>query len=76
MKLVQPPLGLAPPFVGFMARFLLGLPASGRTLSGPGVAVRIWDFPTIRVPYFGVLNIRILLFRVRKKGPLFSETPI
>ena len=24
----------------------------------------IWDFPKIRVPYFGVLIIRILLFRV------------
>ena len=23
-----------------------------------------WDFPRIRVPYFGVLIIRILLFRV------------
>ena len=23
----------------------------------------IWDLPTIRVPYFGVLIIRILLFR-------------
>ena len=30
----------------------------------------IWDFPKIRVPYFGVLVIKILLFR----GPLFSET--
>ena len=28
-----------------------------------------------RVPYFGVLIIRILLFRVQEKGPLFSETP-
>ena len=27
-----------------------------------------WDFPKIRIPYFGVLIIRILLFRV------FSET--
>ena len=25
----------------------------------------IWEFPKIRVPYFGVLIIRILLFRVR-----------
>ena len=24
----------------------------------------VWDFPKIRVPYFGVLIIRILLFRV------------
>ena len=23
-----------------------------------------WDFPKIRVPYFGILIIRILLFRV------------
>ena len=30
----------------------------------------------IRVPYFGVLVIRILLFRVQNWGPLFSETPI
>ena len=28
------------------------------------------------VPYFGVLFIRILLFRVLDQGPLFSETPI
>ena len=28
------------------------------------------------VPYFGVLIIRILLFRVLYWGPLFSETPI
>ena len=28
-----------------------------------GIVV-IWDFPKIRVPYFGVLIIRILLFRV------------
>ena len=34
-----------------------------------------WDFPKIRVPYFGVLIIRILLFRVLYWGPLFSETP-
>ena len=27
-------------------------------------AVSIWEFPKIRVPYFGVLIIRILLFRV------------
>ena len=26
--------------------------------------LNIWDFPKIRVPYFGVLIIRILLFRV------------
>ena len=34
-----------------------------------------WDFPKIRAPYFGVLIIRILLFRVLYWGPLFSETP-
>ena len=28
------------------------------------------------MPYFGVLIIRILLFRVLYRGPLFSETPI
>ena len=28
------------------------------------------------VPYFGVLIIRILLFRVLYWGPLFLETPI
>ena len=33
-----------------------------------------WDFPKIRVPYLGVLIIRILLFRVLYWGPLFSET--
>ena len=35
----------------------------------------IWDFPKIRLPYFGVLMIRILLLRVLYQGPLFSETP-
>ena len=29
----------------------------------------------IRVPYFGVLIIGVLLFRVLYWGPLFSETP-
>ena len=29
----------------------------------------------VSVPYFGVLTIRILLFRVLYSGPLFSETP-
>ena len=28
------------------------------------VLVLIWEFPEIRVPYFGVLMIRIVLFRV------------
>ena len=36
----------------------------------------IREFPTIGVPYFGVLIIRILLFRVLYLGPLFSETLI
>ena len=34
------------------------------------------EFPKTRVPYLGFLMIRILLFRVLYKGPLFSETPI
>ena len=34
-----------------------------------------FQFPKIRVPYLGVLIIRILLFRVLYWGPLFSETP-
>ena len=33
-----------------------------------------WDFPKIRgYPYFGVLIIRILLFRVLYEGPQFSQ---
>ena len=36
---------------------------------------RKWEFPKIRLPYFGVLVIRILLFRVLYQGPLVSETP-
>ena len=36
----------------------------------------MWEFPKIGVPYFGVLIIRILLFRVLHLGPLFSETPM
>ena len=32
----------------------------------------IWEFSKTRVPYLGVLIIRVLLFRV----PLFSETLI
>ena len=35
-----------------------------------------WEFPKIGVPYFGVLLIRILLFRVLYSVPLFSETHI
>ena len=34
-----------------------------------------WGFPKLRVPYFGVLIIGVLLFRVLYWGPLFSETP-
>ena len=37
--------------------------------------ILIWGFPKNRVPYFGVLVIRVLLFRVLYLGPLFSETP-
>ena len=33
-------------------------------------------FRKFGVPYFGVLIIRILLFRVLYQGPLFSETPM
>ena len=32
------------------------------------------SFPKQGVSYFGVLKIRILLFRVLYQGPLFSET--
>ena len=42
--------------VGIVVRYLD--PREGPTLDP------IWDFPKIRVPYFGVLTIRILLFRV------------
>ena len=34
------------------------------------------EFPKIGVPYFGVLIIRMLLFRALNFGPLFSETPM
>ena len=33
------------------------------------------SFRKVGVPYFGVLRIRILLFRVQNQGPLVSETP-
>ena len=33
------------------------------------------EFPKIRVPYVGVLILRILPCRVLHWGPLFSETP-
>ena len=36
---------------------------------------RILSFRKLGVPYFGVLIIRILVFRVLSLGPLFSETP-
>ena len=36
----------------------------------------IWEFPIIRVPYFGVLIIRILLFGGTIFGPPRSETRI
>ena len=29
-----------------------------------------WEFPKIRVPYFGVLIVSILLFKVLYWGPL------
>ena len=38
------------------------------------VEINTWDFPKIRVPYFGFLRIRIRLVRVLCVGPLFSET--
>ena len=34
-----------------------------------------WEFPKFGVPCFGVLIIRILLFRALNWDPLFSETP-
>ena len=39
----------------------------------PGFRDDTWEFPKIGGTFFGV---RILLFRVRNKGPLFSETPM
>ena len=38
----------------------------------------IWEFPEIRVHYFGVLIVRILLFRVRYwliRSPIFGKFP-
>ena len=36
-----------------------------------------WDFPKIRVPYFGVLTIRILLFKGTILGcPVFGNPQI
>ena len=40
------------------------------------VSVPFGSFRKLEVPYFRVLIIRILLFRVLSQGPLFSETPI
>ena len=34
------------------------------------------SFRKLGLPYFGVLIIRILLFRVLYQDPLFSETPL
>ena len=48
--------------------------APGGPVPGPGSGVRIRSFRKLRVPYFGVLVIRIPLFRVLYLGPLFSET--
>ena len=50
---------------------------SGRSSQGPAANAKSqkWEFPRIGVPYFGVLIIRILQFRVLYSGPLFSETP-
>ena len=48
-------------------------------LYGTDTWVRFQEFGSfrkLRVPEFGVLQIRILLFRVLYKGPIFSETPI
>ena len=41
-----------------------------------GNLVLYGSFRKLGVPHFGVLIIRILLFRVLYQGPLFSETPI
>ena len=35
-----------------------------QTWSDPATPTCTWEFPKIRVPYLGVLKIRILLFRV------------
>ena len=36
----------------------------GPVVTSCAIVSGMWDFPKIRVPYFGVLIIRILLFRV------------
>ena len=36
----------------------------------------LWEFAKIGVPYFGVIIIRILPFRVLYWRPLLSETPL
>ena len=43
--------------------------------AAPIPSARLGSFRKLGVPYFGVLMIRILLFRVLYWGPLFSETP-
>ena len=51
--------------------------AGGTTLGGPPVTVGSYgSFRKFGLPYFGVLIIRILLFRVLYYGPLFSENLI
>ena len=55
-------MSLEPSKAGWFGRFL-EMAFSFRKLGGGG-----------GVPYFGVLIIRILLFRVLYWGPLFSET--
>ena len=50
-------------------RCLAGDPEALEPLSSNG------SFRKLGVPYLGVLKIRILLFKVLYKGPLFSETP-
>ena len=46
-----------------------------KKLGQSGSGSRMWDFPKIRVPYVGVLIMRILLFRVLSSGPLFFGNP-
>ena len=42
---------------------------------GLGLVPSYGSFRKLGVPYFGVLVIKNLLFRVLYLGPLFSETP-
>ena len=55
-------------------RFTLAPLRANQRLS-PRIAT-FGGFRELGVPYFGVLIIRILLFRVLYYGPLFLETPI